>query len=123
MTTHTHHQSSPEHGERHHTVVERPEHTGHGDHGGDHSAVFRRKFWVSLVLTLPAVVYSEMFQHLIGYTAPSVPGDRWIAPVFGTAVFLYGGPVFLKGGWSELRNRKPGMMLLISMGLLVAFSA
>jgi Cu2+-exporting ATPase len=126
MTTHTHHQSSPEHGERHDTAVEQPAHAGHGDHGGhggDHAAIFRRRFWICLVLTLPAVVYSEMFQHLIGYTAPSVPGDRWIAPVFGTAVFLYGGPVFLKGGWSELRGRKPGMMLLISMGLLVAFSA
>jgi Cu2+-exporting ATPase len=128
MTTHAHH-PSPEHGERQGTTVEHREHAGegahagHAGHGGDHAAVFRRKFWVSLVLTLPAVAYSEMFQHLLGYTAPSVPGDRWIAPVFGTAVFLYGGPVFLKGGWSELRSRKPGMMLLISMGLLVAFSA
>ena len=42
-----------------------------------------------------------------------------MAPVFGTAVFLYGGPVFLSGGWAEARRRRPGMMLLISMGLLV----
>ena len=97
-------------------------HAGHGGHG-DHAAVFRRKFWVSLLLTLPAVVWSEMFQHLVGYDAPSVPGARWIAPAFGTAVFLYGGPVFLRGGWDELRSRRPGMMLLISMGLLVAFTS
>src|SRR5215218_6903891 len=99
-------------------------HSGHdhGDHG-DHAAIFRRKFWVSLVLTLPAVVYSHMLQDLLGYTAPMVPGHEWVAPVFGTAVFLYGGPVFLRGAWDEIRSRRPGMMLLISMGLLVAFGA
>ena len=97
------------------------EHGGH-DHG-DHAEMFRRKFWLSLVLTLPTVVYSHMFQDMLGYTAPMIPGHRWIAPVFGIAVFLYGGPVFLKGGWGELKARKPGMMLLISMGLLVALGA
>src|SRR3954452_22573707 len=89
----------------------------HGHHGhGDHAAMFRRKFWISLLLTIPTVVYSAMVQDWLNYTAPSVPGHRWIAPVFGTAVFLYGGPVFLRGGWDELRSRQPGMMLLISMG-------
>ena len=97
-------------------------HSGHHDHG-DHAAVFRRKFWISLLLTIPTVVYSQMVQGWLGYTAPAIPGHRWIAPLFGTAVFLYGGPVFLRGGWNELRARQPGMMLLISMGLLVAFSA
>jgi Cu2+-exporting ATPase len=128
--SHRHAPTSHEHDEPavvgHGHPAERGHPAEHGDHhhdGGDHAAIFRRKFWISLLLTLPAVVYSEMFQHLLGYTAPSVPGDRWIAPLFGTAVFLYGGPVFLRGGWSELKARKPGMMLLISMGLLVAFGA
>jgi Cu2+-exporting ATPase len=85
--------------------------------------MFRRKFWISLLLTLPAVAYSHMLQDLLSYTAPAFPGHRWVAPLFGTVVFLYGGPVFLKGGWSELKGRQPGMMLLISMGLLVAFGA
>ena len=102
------------------------EHGGH-EHGGqghgDHAEMFRRKFWLSLILTLPTVAYSHMFQDMLGYSAPMVPGHRWIAPVFGLAVFLYGGPVFLKGGWAELKARKPGMMLLISMGLLVALGA
>jgi Cu2+-exporting ATPase len=98
------------------------DHAGHHDHG-DHAALFRRKFWISLALTIPTVVYSAMVQDWLNYTAPSVPGERWIAPVFGTAVFLYGGPVFLRGGWDELKARQPGMMLLISMGLLVAFGA
>ena len=97
-------------------------HAGHAGHG-DHAAMFRRKFWLSLTMTIPAVVYSHMFQDLLNYSAPMVPGHRWIAPIFGTAVFLYGGPVFLKGGWSEIKAKQPGMMLLISMGLLVAFGA
>ncbi|MEY2453948.1 MAG: P-type Cu2+ transporter [Acidimicrobiaceae bacterium] len=85
--------------------------------------MFRRKFWVSLLLTIPTVVYSAMVQDWLGYTAPHFSGSTLVAPLFGTFVFLYGGPVFLRGGWSELRSRQPGMMLLISMGLLVAFSA
>jgi len=100
---------------------------GHDEHGGhDHAAhaeLFRRKFWISLALTVPTVIYSHMAQDLLGYTAPEFAGHTWVAPVFGTAVFLYGGPVFLTAGWSELRSRQPGMMLLISMGLLVAFGA
>jgi len=85
--------------------------------------MFRRRFWVSLALTLPTVVYSSMVQDWLGYTAPEFPGHTLVAPVFGTLVFLWGGPVFLQGGWHELRNRQPGMMLLISLGLLVAFGA
>ncbi|MET0726846.1 MAG: heavy metal translocating P-type ATPase [Acidimicrobiales bacterium] len=95
----------------------------HGHDHSDHAALFRRKFWVSLLLTLPAVAYSEMLHELTGLTPPSFSGDGWVAPLFGTAVFLYGGPVFLKAGWAEIKNRQPGMMLLISMGLLVAFGA
>ena len=101
--------------------------SGHqdGDHGGhaDHAEMFRRKFWVSLLLTIPTVLYSAMVQDWLGYTAPHFAGSTLVAPLFGTLVFLYGGPVFLRGGWGELRSRQPGMMLLISMGLLVAFSA
>ncbi len=104
------------------TEVHRSHERGHGGHH-DHAEMFRRRFWISLALTLPAVLYSHMLQDLLDYTAPMIPGHEWVAAVFGTAVFLYGGPVFLRGGWSELRSRQPGMMLLISMGLLVAFGA
>jgi len=62
-----------------------------------------------------------MLMQLTGSTAPGFPGAHLVAPVFGTAVFLYGGRVFLAGGWAEARSRRPGMMLLISMGLVVAF--
>ena len=85
--------------------------------------MFRRKFWVSLALTVPTVVYSAMVQDWLGYTAPRSAAAPFVAPLFGTLVFAWGGPVFLRGGWDELRARRPGMMLLISMGLLVAFGA
>jgi Cu2+-exporting ATPase len=94
----------------------------HDRHAG-HAEMFRRRFWVSLALTVPTVVYSGMVQDWLGYTAPRFSGYTVVAPLFGTVVFLWGGPVFLRGGWDELRSRRPGMMLLISMGLLVAFSA
>jgi Cu2+-exporting ATPase len=98
------------------------EHDGHSGHG-DHAAMFRNKFWISLLLTIPAVFYSHMLQDTLGYEAPMFPGSHWIAPIFGLATFVYGGPVFLKSGWQEIKNRKPGMMLLISMGLIVALLA
>ena len=85
--------------------------------------MFRRKFWISLILTIPAVLYSSMIQEWLHYTAPTFTGHTFVAPLFGTLTFMWGGPVFLRGGWGELRDRKPGMMLLISMGLLVAFGA
>jgi P-type Cu2+ transporter len=98
------------------------EHRAHGGHG-DHAAQFRDRFWWSLVLTLPVVVYSEMVQEWLGFTPPQFPGSRWVAPVLGTVVFLYGGRPFLEGGLAELRSRQPGMMLLISLAILVAFAA
>ncbi|MGH2539641.1 MAG: copper-translocating P-type ATPase [Actinomycetota bacterium] len=101
-------------------------HEGHEDHdahAGHSVAMFRDRFWLSLLLSVPVLIWSEMLQDLLGFTAPSVPGDRWIPLVFGTAVFLYGGSPFLKGGWSELRDRTPGMMLLISLAITVAFGS
>jgi Cu2+-exporting ATPase len=98
---------------------------GHGGHGGhgDHAAQFRDRFWWSLVLTVPVVLYSEMVQEWLGFTPPQFPGSQWVAPVLGTIVFLYGGRPFLEGGVAELRSRQPGMMLLISLAILVAFGA
>jgi Cu2+-exporting ATPase len=100
-------------------------HAGHGAHGGHagHAEMFRKRFWASLALTIPVVLYSEMLMDLTGWMPPEFSGDRWVAPVLGTLTFLYGGPVFLRSGLDELRRRRPGMMLLVSMGLLVAFGA
>jgi Cu2+-exporting ATPase len=85
--------------------------------------MFRDRFWWSLVLTLPVVFFSEMVQEWFGYTAPDFPGSGLIAPVLGTAIFVYGGTPFLKGAGREIRDRQPGMMLLIGMAITVAFVA
>src|ERR1700704_5245546 len=98
-------------------------HSGDGAHGDhdDQAAIFRRRFWLSLALTVPVVLYSPLIRRLTDWMPPAFPGDQLVGPVLGTAVFLYGGRVFLAGGWAEARSRRPGMMLLISMGLVVAF--
>jgi Cu2+-exporting ATPase len=101
--------------------AEHPGHSGHDKHAGHSVAMFRDKFWISLALTLPTLLWGHMLPRVLGYTPPAVPGHRWIAPVFGTAVFLYGGLVFLQGAWRELRARVPGMMTLIALAISVAF--
>jgi Cu2+-exporting ATPase len=85
--------------------------------------MFRSKFWLTLALTLPVVYFSEMFQTLLGYSAPVFAGSDLIAPVLGTVIFVYGGSPFLTGAVDELRSRQPGMMLLIGLAISVAFIA
>ncbi|MFB9186239.1 heavy metal translocating P-type ATPase [Dactylosporangium sucinum] len=84
--------------------------------------MFRRKFWLSLILTVPVVLTSEMVMDWFGYRI-DVPGISWVGPVLGSVVFLYGGWPFLVGGVREVRDRAPGMMLLISMAIAVAYAA
>ncbi|PXY22188.1 copper-translocating P-type ATPase [Prauserella muralis] len=85
--------------------------------------MFRDRFWLSLVLTLPVIAYADMIQMWLGYTAPAFPGASLIAPVLGTAIFAYGGWPFLVGAVAEIRDRAPGMMLLIGMAISVAYVA
>jgi Cu2+-exporting ATPase len=109
------------------TVEHHGRHAEHATHQGhDHAAhadVYRRRFWFTLILAIPVVVYSETVQDWFGYTAPEFPGDGGVAPVLGTVIFFYGGWVFLTGAWSEIRGRAPGMMLLVSLAITVAFVA
>ncbi|MBR9977428.1 MAG: heavy metal translocating P-type ATPase [Bacteroidetes bacterium] len=124
-------QQDREHGKEHDGHGHESDKHGNGGHSGEHGdhegheghspGMFRDKFWFSLVLTLPVLFWSAHVQMLLGYDAPQFPGAGWIPPVFGTAVFLYGGLVFLKGAWGELRDRLPGMMTLISLAIVVAF--
>ena len=93
----------------------------HDKHEGHSPEMFREKFWLSLLLTIPVVSWSEHIQELLGYRAPIFPGSAWIPPVLGTVVFLYGGWVFVKGAFRELRARLPGMMTLIALAITVAF--
>lgn len=95
-------------------------HGSHIDHSG-HEEMFKRRFFVSLLLSLPVLYYSPMLQEWFFYTAPAFSGSVYLAPVLGTIIFLYGGVPFLRMGAVEAENRKPGMMLLISLAIIVAF--
>src|SRR5688572_2136284 len=98
-------------------------HAAHDKHAGHDPDVFRRQFWIVLALTIPVVIWSEEVQMWLGYTAPVFPGSEWIPAILGTVVFGYGGWVFLRGARTELGDRQPGMMTLISLAIVVAFIA
>ena len=124
----SHHEHSNHGGHAGHNHTE---HAGHGEHGGhghaghaghgDHVAQFRRLFWIMLVLAIPVVGFNETFAHLIGYQLPDAEWVRWISPLLGTVIYFWGGRPFLTGAVSEIRSRKPGMMLLIALAITVAF--
>ncbi|WP_152486305.1 heavy metal translocating P-type ATPase [Nocardiopsis lucentensis] len=92
--------------------------SGHEGHG-DHAAVFRVRFWWSLLLSLPVVLTSHMISGWFGYQVPDWLG--WVAPVLGSVVYLYGGWPFLSGVVGELRDRRPGMMTLVATAITVGF--
>jgi Cu2+-exporting ATPase len=106
----------------HHAEMTQADHGGHNKHAGHSVAMFRDKFWISLLLTIPTLIWGHMLQRAFGFTPPAIPGSRWIAAVFGTAVFLYGGRPFIQGAVRELRGRLPGMMTLIGLAITVAFA-
>ena len=115
---HTAHAGHGEHGGHGHSG--HADHAGHAGHG-DHVAQFRRLFWIMLVLAIPVVGFNETFAHLIGYQLPDAEWARWISPLLGTVIYFWGGRPFLTGAVSEIRSRKPGMMLLIALAITVAF--
>jgi P-type Cu2+ transporter len=128
--SHTRHHHPPfttaapvETGSPNHTgTASRPaEHAGHDKHAGHSVAMFRDKFWVSLGLTIPILLWGHMLPRALGYTPPAVPGAHLIPPLLGTAVYGYGGWPFVQGAWRELRARLPGMMTLIALAITVAF--
>ncbi len=100
-----------------------PDHGGHQGHSADHTgheAMFRTRFWGSLLLSVPVLAYSPFVQRIFGFTAPPFPGSEWVSFFFALIVFAYGGIPFLKMAVPEVRNRKPGMMSLISLAITVA---
>jgi len=106
-----------------HVSHERAPAAGAHDHHTGHSvAMFRDKFWLSFALTIPVVFLSGDVQHWFGYSVPSFPGSTLLVPLLGTMIFFYGGFVFIRGGWNEMADHKPGMMTLISLGITVAFA-
>jgi Cu2+-exporting ATPase len=107
-----------------HATTHSTEHgSGHGahvDHTG-HEQMFRDRFWVSLALTVPVLLFSPMLQEWLGFSMPEFPGSQWVGPTFAIAIFFYGGVPFLQMAVPEVRNRRPGMMTLISLAISVAF--
>ena len=98
-------------------------HSGRNQHAGHAVAEFRNKFWLSLALTLPVVFWSGELQHWLGYHAPIFIGSRLIPAIMGTVILIYGGCVFIQGAWREFSAHQPGMMSLIGLALVVAFTA
>lgn len=93
----------------------------HDKHAGHSVAMFRDRFWLSLILTIPVLVYSESIQQWLNFSPPSFSGSSYIPFILSTVIFFYGGLVFLKSAVGELKVRRPGMMTLISLAITTAF--
>ncbi len=93
----------------------------HDRHAGHSVAMFRDRFWLSLALTIPTLIWGHMLQNVAGYNAPQFPGSMYLPAIFGTVVFIYGGRPFIKGALQEIADRLPGMMTLIALAIAVAF--
>ncbi|MDQ3396566.1 MAG: heavy metal translocating P-type ATPase, partial [Deinococcota bacterium] len=96
-------------------------HKGHDKHAGHSPEMFRNRFWLSLVLTVPILYFDMHFQEWFGYQAVQFPGAPWVQAILSVILYLYGGGVFIQGAWHELRARQPGMMSLIALAITVAF--
>ena len=119
---HLHHAAGIAHAAAGHSVHEGVhEGRAHDKHAGHSVAMFRDKFWLSLALTVPILIWGHMLPRLLGYVPPQLPGAAWIVPIVGTAVFAYGGWPFLQGAVRELNDHLPGMMTLIALAITVAF--
>ena len=112
---HSHHEHM------HHEGHDMSDHADHDKHAGHNPDMFKKKFWLSLILTIPVVLYSHTVMDLLDYTMPTFWGSEWIPAVLGIVIFFYGGLVFLKSAKAELQARQPGMMTLISLAISVAF--
>ncbi len=97
-------------------------HGHHGGHARHHTELFRRRFWISLVLSVPVVATSHMVMDWFAYDL-DFAGMEWVGPFLGSVIFLWGGWPFLEGAWREIKDRQPGMMLLIGMAITVAYVA
>jgi P-type Cu2+ transporter len=105
-----------------HESSDHGEHKDHKDHHAQMVADFRRRFWISLFLTIPILALSPMIQVFLGLRETLVFFyDKYVLFGFSTAIFLYGGYPFIKGMFDELKDRNPGMMTLIGIAISVAY--
>jgi P-type Cu2+ transporter len=102
------------------------DHAAHAGGGHDHAGMvadYRRRFWVSLALTVPVVLLTPMIQQWIGLReALAFPGEGWAIFALSTVIYLYGGWPFLVGFAADLRARRPGMMTLVALAITVAYA-
>ena len=118
---HDMHMGHASHGEHAaHEIRKAGEHDQHIDHSG-HEDLFRRRFWVSLLLSIPVLLYTPMLQMWFGFAMPEFAGGQWVMPLFAIIVFIYGGVPFIQMAVPEVRNRQLGMMMLISLAISVSF--
>lgn len=99
---------------------EHAEHDAHDKHAGHSPNMFKQKFWLNLLLTIPTLLFSHTIQDWLGFEL-TFPGSEYIPAILGTIIFLNGGLVFLKSARGELEAKQPGMMTLISMATTVSF--
>jgi Cu2+-exporting ATPase len=102
-------------------VEEKKKKNDSGNHAGHKTSSFLRKFWMSLVLTIPIIFFSDLPQALFGWNPPGFSGSSYLSLFLGSIVFFYGGWVFLVGAWREIRGRLPGMMTLIAIAISAAY--
>jgi len=91
-------------------------HSSHDKHAGHSPNMFKQKFWLSFLLTIPTIVFSPMVQDWFNYDI-NIPGSEYVSAIFGVTIFFYGGLVFLRSARGELAAKQPGMMTLISMAM------
>ncbi|MGB3699848.1 MAG: heavy metal translocating P-type ATPase, partial [Anaerolineales bacterium] len=113
------HEEQTEH-DTHTAAEQHQDHSGHVDHRG-HEEMFRKRFWVSLALSVPVLLFSPAVQGFFGFSMPTFPGSQLITPTISVVIFIYGGVPFIRMAGPEIRSRKPGMMTLITLAIGVAF--
>ncbi|MBI2625365.1 MAG: heavy metal translocating P-type ATPase [Candidatus Nealsonbacteria bacterium] len=103
--------------------ISKPKFQNHDNdkHVGHSTEMFLRKFWVSLLLTFPIILYSELPEIILKWKAPLFPGSDYLMLIFGSVVFFYGGWEFIKGAFIELKAKLPGMMTLIALAISAAY--
>lgn len=119
-----HHPMKEDHGTGHHEHHKMTDHMdSHEGHSGHHEKMiqdFKKRFWVVLVVSIPIILLSNMFQMLLDYHLV-FPGSKFLLFALSTLVFFYGGLPFLKGAVSEAKTKKPAMMMLISLAIIAAY--
>ena len=97
------------------------DHSSYDKHAGHSTSVFLKKFWISLTLTIPVVLYADVLKTILKWSLPEFPGLAYMPLILGSIVFFYGGWIFLAGAWREVQGRLPGMMTLIGIAISAAY--